>query len=334
MAQKKKYYVGIDLGGTFIKGGIVDETGDIVYSDKVPTESEKGGDRVAMNIAVLADTLMKHMKLEKEDVIGLGMGVPGMIDSKAGVVIFSGNLQWKDFPIAEKVSTLTGLKVKIANDANVAALGEVKFGAAKGCDNMVMITLGTGVGAGIIAEGMMIEGNKSAGAELGHSVIVVDGEPCSCGRKGCFEAYSSATGLIRMTREAAETHPESKIKQLVEADGRISARTAFNAAKMLDDTGMEVVERYIKHLACGITNTINVFQPDILCIGGGVCNEGDALLLPLKKLVAENVYSKNSAKNTEICICSLGNDAGIIGAAMLGKSYEGVNILKNVFGTK
>ena len=226
MAQKKKYYVGIDLGGTYIKGGIVDETGDIVYSDKVPTESEKGGERVAMNIAVLADTLMKEMKLNKEDIIGLGMGVPGMIDSKAGNVIFSGNLQWKDFPIADKVATLTGLKVRIANDANVAALGEVKFGAAKGCDNMVMITLGTGVGAGIIAEGMMIEGNKSAGAELGHSVIVMDGEPCSCGRKGCFEAYSSATALIRDTKRAMEAHKDSDMWEIGSLD-KVTGKTVF-----------------------------------------------------------------------------------------------------------
>ena len=255
-----------------------------------------------------------------------------MIDVK--FVEYSNNLRWLNVPLLSDIEKAFGRKTYIDNDANVAAYGEYLAGAAKGAQNAVIITLGTGVGAGIIINGRIFSGSNFAGGEIGHTVIVVDGYECTCGRKGCFEAYSSATGLIRMTREAAEAHPESKIKQLVEADGRISARTAFNAAKMLDDTGMEVVERYIKHLACGITNTINVFQPDILCIGGGVCNEGDALLLPLKKLVAENVYSKNSAKNTEICICSLGNDAGIIGAAMLGKSYEGVNILKNVFGTK
>ena len=315
MAQKKKYYVGIDLGGTYIKGGIVDETGDIVYSDKVPTESEKGGERVAMNIAVLADTLMKEMKLNKEDIIGLGMGVPGMIDSKAGNVIFSGNLQWKDFPIADKVATLTGLKVKIANDANVAALGEVKFGAAKGCDNMVMITLGTGVGAGIIAEGMMIEGNKSAGAELGHSVIVMDGEPCSCGRKGCFEAYSSATALIRDTKRAMEAHKDSDMWEIGSLD-KVTGKTVFDY-KDADPYAKEVVDSYLKHLACGLANVANTFRPEIILLGGGVCAQGSALTKPLQKLLDKEIFAGELGPKVKIRIAELGNSAGLLGAAAL-----------------
>ena len=316
MAENKKYYVGIDLGGTFIKGGIVDETGDIIYSDKVPTESDKGGERVAMNIAVLAETLMKATKLTKDDVIGIGMGVPGMIDSKAGNVIFSGNLKWKDFPIAEKVSALTGgLKVKIANDANVAALGEAKFGAAKGCENMVMITLGTGVGGGIVAEGMLLEGNKSAGAELGHSVIVVDGEQCSCGRKGCFEAYSSATALIRDTKRAMEAHKDSDMWEIGSLD-EVTGKTAFDY-KDADPYAKEVVENYLKHLACGIANVANIFRPEIVLLGGGVCAQGSALTKPLQKLLDKEIFAGELGPKVKIRIAALGNSAGLLGAAAL-----------------
>lgn len=329
-----KYYVGIDIGGTNISTGVVDENYKIVGKGKLKTNIGRTYEEILADIIESVKLAIADAKLEIDDIRWIGIGCPGTCNTDTGIVEYSNNLRWLNVPLLSDIEKAFGKKTYIDNDANVAAYGEYLAGAAKGAQNAVVITLGTGVGAGIIINGRIFSGSNFAGGEIGHTVIVVDGYECTCGRKGCFEAYSSATGLIRMTREAAEAHPESKIKQLVEADGRISARTAFNAAKMLDDTGIEVVDRYIKHLACGITNTINVFQPDILCIGGGVCNEGDALLLPLKKLVAENVYSKNSAKNTEICICSLGNDAGIIGAAMLGKSYEGVNILKNVFGTK
>lgn len=185
--------------------------------------------------------------------------------------------------------------------------------------NAVVLTLGTGVGAGIIINGEIYSGSNNAGGEIGHTVIEVDGAPCTCGRNGCFEAYSSATGLVRMTREMIEKYPSGWLHEMVDRDGKISARTAFNAAKLGDPEGREVVDKYIKYLACGITNVINVFQPDILCIGGGVCNEGDNLLIPLKALIAKQIYSKNNAKNTEIVICTLANEAGMIGSAMLGR---------------
>ena len=328
------YTIGIDLGGTGIKAGLCDANLNILDRDSCPTLAHRSGEEIVADMAELALKLVVRNNLTLSDIEYVGIATPGIANSRLGMVEYSNNLRWLNVPLLADIEEAFGRKTYIDNDANVAAYGEYLAGAAKGAKNAVVITLGTGVGAGIIINGKIFSGSNFAGGEIGHTVIVVDGYECTCGRKGCFEAYSSATGLIRMTREASESHPESKIRQLVEADGRISARTAFNAAKMLDETGIEVVERYIKHLACGITNTINVFQPDILCIGGGVCNEGDALLVPLKKQVAESVYSRNSAKNTEICICSLGNDAGIIGAAMLGKSYDGVNILKNVFGNK
>lgn len=326
-----KYFIGIDIGGTNLSTGVVDENYRIVGRGKIKTGSERPYEEVVADIIESVKLAVADAKIDMEDVRWIGAGCPGTCNTETGIVEYSNNLHWNNAPLLADIEKAFGKKIYIENDANAAAFGEFLAGAAKGAKNAVIITLGTGVGAGIIINGRIFSGTNFAGGEIGHTVIVIDGYECTCGRRGCFEAYSSARGLVRMTREAMEKHPASKIHQLVEADGRISARTAFNAAKMLDEDGQAVVDRYIKALACGITNTINVFQPDILAIGGGVCNEGDALLIPLKKQVAEQIYSKNSKKNTEICLCSLGNDAGIIGAAMLGKSYDG-GILKNVFG--
>ena len=315
MAEVRKYYVGIDLGGTFIKGGIVDDLGNIVCQDKVPTESENGAGRVATNIANLAKSLMAKVGLSADDVEGIGMGVPGMIDSKAGNVTYSNNLKWKDFHIADEVSALTGLRVKIANDANVAALGEAKFGAAKGCENMVMLTLGTGVGGGIVANGKLLEGNKSAGAELGHTVIVYGGEQCTCGRKGCLEAYASATALIRDTKRAMEMHKDSKMWEIGSLD-QVTGKTAFDYAEN-DPYAKEVVDSYIAHLACGITNVANLFRPETVLLGGGVCAQGDNLVKPLQKLLNEEIFAGELGPQVKILVAELGNSAGLLGAAAL-----------------
>ena len=315
LAQVRKYYVGIDLGGTFIKGGIVDDLGNIIYADKTPTESENGADRVAMNISALVKTLLQKVGLNKDDVEGIGMGVPGMIDSKAGNVIYSNNLRWKDFRIGEKVSQLTGLQVKIANDANVATLGEAKFGAAKGFENVVLLTLGTGVGGGIVAEGKLLEGNKSAGAELGHAVIVANGEQCTCGRKGCLEAYASATALIRDTKRAMEAHKDSKMWEIGSLE-KVTGKVAFDY-KDSDPYAREVVENYIAHLAFGITNFANIFRPQVILLGGGVCAQGDALVKPLQALLNRDIFAGELGPQVEIKIAELENSAGLLGAAAL-----------------
>lgn len=315
VAEVRKYYVGIDLGGTFIKGGIVDDLGHIVLEDKTPTESEFGADRVAENIAALAKSLMARLGLQADDMVGLGMGVPGMIDSKAGNVIYSNNLKWKDFRIGERVEKLTGLKVKIANDANVAALGEAKFGAAKGQNDVVLFTLGTGVGGGIVADGVLMEGNKSAGAEIGHMVIVAGGEQCTCGRKGCLEAYASATALIRDTKRAMEAHKDSKMWEIGSLD-KVTGKTSFDY-KDVDPYAKEVVDNYIAHLACGITNAANIFRPQAVLLGGGVCAQGDNLIKPLQKLVDEEIFAGELGPQVPVKIAELGNSAGILGAAAL-----------------
>ncbi len=319
MVVNMKHYLGIDIGGTNISAGVVDESYAMLSKEKVKTLNERPYSDVLSDIIKAANAAVCAAGITLDEIECVGVGCPGTCNRETGCVEYANNLHWENVPLVADLEKALGKRTYFDNDANVAAYGEYLAGAAKGAKNAVVITLGTGVGAGIIINGEIYSGSNFAGAEIGHTVIVFDGAQCSCGRKGCFEAYSSATGLIRMTKEAVVRNPSSLIKELAEADGKYSARTAFNAAKLHDETGIEVVDSYIKHLACGIANTINVFQPDILCIGGGVCNEGDNLLLPLKKLVAENIYSKNSTKNTEIVICSLGNNAGIIGAAMLGK---------------
>ncbi len=313
----RKYYIGIDLGGTFIKGGIVTETGEIIAEGKVPTESELGGEKVMDNIAELVGQLLEKANLEKEQTEGIGMGVPGMIDSKNGVVIFSNNLQWHHMHISEGVEKRTGIKVKIANDANVAALGEATYGAGRDVDDSILLTLGTGVGGGIIVGNKLVEGNKSAGAELGHMVIAHNGEQCTCGRKGCLEAYASATALIRDTKRAMENHKDSKMWEIGSTDA-VTGKTAFDY-KDVDPYAKEVIDNYIEMLACGIANIANIFRPHTVMLGGGVCAQGDNLIVPLQKIVNREIFAGDLGPRCPIAIAKLGNKAGVLGAAALLK---------------
>ena len=311
-----KHYIGIDLGGTFIKGGIVNELGEIVICDKTPTEVEKGDLGVAANIARLAGELLERAGLTTADVEGLGIGSPGMIDSAEGNVVYANNLGWENFKICDEISRLLGgISVKIGNDANVAALGEVKFGAARNYNSAIMITLGTGVGGGIVVDGKLIEGNKGAGAELGHIVIVRGGEQCSCGRRGCFEAYSSATALIRDTRRAMEAHPDSKMWEVGSTDA-VTGKTAFDYAPV-DAYAKAVVDSYIEHLACGLINYANIFRPEVILLGGGVCAQGDNLIVPLQAIMDKEIYAGAKGPRVPILIAELENSAGLLGAAAL-----------------
>lgn len=315
MTDIRKYYIGIDLGGTFIKGGIVDDEGNIVTRDKIPTEREKGAEGVVANIVKLCRLLLDKVNMITSDMVGVGMGVPGMIDSECGEVVYSNNLGWEHFSISKEVESELGLPVKIANDANVAALGEAKFGCGKGCDTSVMITLGTGVGSGIVIDGKLFEGNRSAGAEIGHSVIVAGGESCTCGRRGCFEAYASATALIRDTKRAMEAHPESKMWEIGSTDA-VTGKTAFDY-KDTDAVANLVVESYIEKLGVGITNIANEFRPELIMLGGGVCSEGERLTAPLQKLLDRDIFAGEKGPQVKITTAQLQNDAGLLGAAAL-----------------
>ena len=320
-----KYYVGIDLGGTNIVAGVVDEEYNIIAKASTKTNCPRPEKEIADDMAKMAVQAVKNANLTMSDIEWIGIGTPGIANSKTGIIEYSNNLGFKNTPMVKYIEEAIGRKdtpIFIENDANAAAYGEFVAGAAKGAKNAVCITLGTGVGGGIIINGKIYSGSNFAGAEIGHTVIEVDGAQCSCGRKGCFEAYSSATGLIRMSKEAMEAFPDSIMNKMAQEKGKVTARTSFDAMRAGDKAAKDVVDKYLKYLAAGITNTINIFQPDVLCIGGGVCNEGDPLLLPMKELVKKEVYTRNSEKNCDIVIAKLGNDAGIIGAAFLGRANQ------------
>ena len=318
-----KYYVGIDLGGTNIVAGLVDGDYNIIAKASTKTNCPRPEKEIAEDMAKMAVQAVENAKLTMDDIEWIGIGTPGIANSATGIVERANNLGFINTPLVKYVKEFIGRNdtpVYIENDANAAAYGEYVAGAAKGAKNAVCITLGTGVGAGIVIDGKIYAGSNFAGAEIGHTVIEVGGAPCTCGRKGCFEAYSSATGLIRMTKESMAENPDSIMNKMAEERGKVTARTSFDCMRAGDKYAKAVVDKYIKYLAAGITNTINTFQPDILCIGGGVCNEGDPLLLPVKAIVEEENFANKSEKRTEIVIAKLGNDAGLIGAAFLGRA--------------
>ena len=313
-----KYYVGIDLGGTNIVAGVVNENYEIVAKAKTPTNRPRPADEICADMVKVVKEAVEKAGLTLADIEAVGLGSPGMINSDEGIIVYANNLDFYDVKVGEILGKALGKPIYAENDANAAAYGEFVAGSAKGANTAVCITLGTGVGGGIVIDGKIYSGSNYAGGEIGHIVIEVDGAPCSCGRKGCFEAYSSATGLIRMTKEAMDANPDSLMHEMAKEDGHVSGRLSFNAMRAGDAAAKAVCDKYIKYLAAGIANVINIFQPEVLCIGGGVCNEGDALLLPLKELVESEIYTKRGDDNSKIVIASLGNDAGIIGAAFLG----------------
>lgn len=317
-----KYYVGIDLGGTNIAAGVINVDFEIVSKAKTKTNLPRSAREICDDMVSVTKGAIESAGLEIDDIESVGIGTPGIANSDSGVIEYSCNLGFENVEMEKMFRQKLNLPVYIENDANAAAYGEYVAGAAKGARDAVCITLGTGVGGGIIIDGKIYSGFNYAGAEIGHMVIDVDGPQCTCGRKGCFEVFSSATGLVRMTKDAMDRNTDSIMHKMAEEYGKVSARLAFEAMRKGDKTAKEVVDKYIKYLAAGITNTINIFQPDILCIGGGVCNEGDPLLVPMKEIVEKEVYTRNSPKNTEIVIAKLGNNAGLIGAAFLGLAKE------------
>lgn len=318
------YYIGVDLGGTNIAAGVVNERLEIVEKASVPTHRERDGELIIRDMAKLVESLISKCDLKISDIHSVGIATPGSVDRENELIVYANNLDFKSFPIVKCFKKYLPIeKVYIDNDANAAALAEALVGAGKGVKSSVMVTLGTGVGGGIVIDNKLFYGVNDASGELGHMVIEKGGKLCSCGRRGCFEAYGSATALVEMTKEKLSEYEYLDLKTSMQDEvarngGKVTARTAFNAQKAGDKAGCEVISEYISYLACGITNLINIFQPDVIAIGGGICGEGDNLLLPLRKLVEIEQYTRDCAKKTEIKLARLGNDAGIIGAAGLG----------------
>lgn len=315
---EKKVIIGIDLGGTGIKVGLVDPEYNIFAQTSIPTQAERPYEQIVADMGNAALGLLKENGLTVEECFGAGIGSPGTIDSKNGVVLYSNNIRWDNVPIVAELKKYLDCPVYINNDANCAALGEVVKGAAKGCSNAAFLTLGTGVGGGIVIDGKIFEGGHPGGVELGHIANGKEGRACTCGRKDCLEAYASATALIADAKRTAEQHKESMLWELCGNDlDNMNAKIPFDAAQAGDACGKELVERFITHLADGIVDIVNIFRPDMVVLGGGVCAQGKNLTVPINEHLKKNCFGGEMAFIPEVVTAQNGNDAGIIGAAAL-----------------
>lgn len=307
------YRIGIDLGGTNIAVGVVDDHHRIVAEASLPAGAHRPAEQVVADMCRAVELALDKADLTPADCASIGVGTPGTCDPERGVVVRAYNLNWFDVPVCAMLTAHFGLPARLSNDANCAALAETVAGAAVGCRNMMLITLGTGVGGGIIVDGRIVSGLGGAGGEPGHSLLVLDGEPCTCGRRGCWEVYASATALIRQGREAAAAHPTSLLNRYPELTGR----DVFDAADAGDEAAQAVLERYYVYVAAGITDLVNILSPEMVLIGGGISRQGERLLRPIRRYVAANCFGGAKRLQPVIQAAQLGNEAGIIGAAAL-----------------
>ena len=311
------YYVGIDLGGTNIAAGLVSEDAKILADMSIPTRAERTWQEIVADMADLSKKVIEKAGVDISDVKGVGIGCPGSIDNENGICTYSNNLKMENADIRTEFQKHLDLPVNLENDANAAALGEYMVNG-QGATSYVFVTLGTGIGGGIVLGGKIFRGHNGAGAEIGHTVIVSDGTECTCGRLGCWEAYASVTALIRQTKAKMEKNPDSLMHQFAEKEGKVTGRTSFDAAKAGDKAAQEVVDQYFKYVAEGITNMVNIFQPEKIVIGGSISKEGDYLLKPVAEFLAKNDYNRYMNK-AKVEIATLFGDAGIIGAALSAK---------------
>lgn len=312
------YRIGVDLGGTNIVAGVVDEYYRIVGRGSMPTACPRPSWEIINDIALSINMAVEDANITLDDVLSIGIGTPGSVNKRFGVIEYANNLGFDNVPCKEILQVQFDKPIYIENDANCAALGEAIAGAGEGVEDFIAVTLGTGVGTGIVVGGKILNGCNDAAGEMGHMVINADGEQCTCGRKGCWEAYSSATALIRETKKAMLEDKDSKMWELVDGDiENTNGRTSFDAMRAGDETAKKVVDTYIHYLSIGLTNLINIFQPKVLCIGGGIGCEKENLLAPIREIVTKEHYSVHCAEQTRICSARLGNDAGVIGAALL-----------------
>ena len=309
------YYIGIDLGGTNVAAGLVNDGGKLLGKASVPCP--RGAGAIADAIADAARLAAKKAGREVSEARSVGLASPGSIDPERGVVLHAFNLGLDNVPLADMVTQRLGLPTVLENDANAAALGEFVAGAGMGHRSLVAVTLGTGVGSGAVLDGKLYTGFNYAGMESGHMVIHRGGRACTCGRKGCWEAYASATGLIRSAREAMETHPDSALWKLAPTLEDVDGKTSFDAAQGGDAVAQAVLDEYVEDLCCGLANLINVLQPEVLCVGGGVSRQGEALLGPVRAVLDREEFTRDSTRRTKVCTAQLGNDAGIVGAALV-----------------
>lgn len=306
--------IGIDLGGTNIAAGVVNEKGKIIAKASTPTLASRPVDEIVADMAKVCETAAKKSHCKMSDISSIGIGIPGTVDNDSGQVIYTPNVPMENTPLCSMLQKYIEKPVKLENDANAAALGEYIVNG-NGAKSFVFITLGTGVGGGVILDGKIYRGFNGAGGELGHMTLVSGGELCGCGKKGCWERYASVRALIRQTEAAMKENPESLMHKIAEDYGKVSGRTAFTAAKAGDEAAKAVVAQYLEYVADGIVSILNIFQPEKILIGGGISKEGDYLLKPVRDFAYRYDYNRYM-KKTEIEIATLFNDAGIIGAAL------------------
>ncbi len=320
------YYIGVDLGGTNIATGIMDEEGKILAKYSTKTGGDRAPEEITASIAETVKAVISKSGAGLNEIEGIGIGVPGCFDNESGKVLFTNNMNLSGFNVVKELQKYFDKPVYMGNDANCAVLGEMIDGGAKGYNNVVMITIGTGVGGGFVSNGKMYGGVNGAAMEVGHIVIKEsDGMDCNCGRKGCWESYASARALVRYTKEALAENKDTLMHKLVaENGGKVNGRTSFDAARAGDEAANKVVDKFVYYLSLGLADLINIFQPDVLLVGGGISNEGDFLLDRVRKVVASYTYGYDVVSvNTKIKKAELTNDAGIIGAGMMvNKKYR------------
>lgn len=313
-------YIGVDLGGTGIKVGLVAENGEIIYKTDCPTRATEGLAVIVKDMAELIKKVLDNTNTDIKEIKSIGVGSPGSVDDKNGVILYANNLNLHNANLADELGKYYDVPIFVGNDANCATLGEFFALKDDNITDLVAITLGTGVGGGVIINKKVFTGVNGIAGELGHTVISLNGEKCTCGRKGCWEAYASATALIRDTQRAAAENPDSYVAKLVsENGGKANGKTAFDASIAGDEVGKKLVDNYVSYVAEGIVNIINTFRPHAVVIGGGISKQGENLLNPVKEYVNKYVYGGEETNVTKISIAKLGNDAGIVGAAFLGK---------------
>lgn len=309
--------IGIDLGGTNIAAGIVDENNNIVCEKSMRTRRDGTPDNIADDMCDLVGELLHETGKKIDDIAIVGIGVPGSVNEE-GIIEDTNNLPLNDIDFAALIKKRLNVPVKLINDAKAAALAEYEIGAGKGSGSFLMITLGTGVGGAYILNGMLMNGVNGAAGEIGHMVIKSDGLECTCGRRGCFEMYASASALCRKMQDIVSKNHDSLLYELCDRNVfKLDGKLFFKAVEAKDETALKILSEYIDDLAIGVTNLINIFQPEILCIGGGISGAGELLLEPLRSRVYENIYSQHSKKKTTIKTATLCNDAGILGAALV-----------------
>ena len=314
-----KYYLGIDLGGTNIATGVIQEDYTMLAKHSVPTAYPRSAEAIVEDMALAGRAVLEKAGLTEKDIEYVGVGVPSTVNQFNHRVVFANNLNWRDYDMIAEFQKNWDIPVFLGNDADAAALGEVMACIGREYENAMMITLGTGLGGGIILNNRLFTGGDGLGCEPGHTIIVADGQQCTCGKKGCLEAYASVTALVRDTIRAMGDYPDSIMRDMTGNDiTKVTGRTAFDAAKKGDVAGQEVVKNFIHYLAVGIGSMATLLRPQAVILGGGVCNEGENLFKPLREEVSKLVYAGDIMGSPKLVKATLGNDAGIIGAALLG----------------